>query len=271
MPSALSPQTQYMAYVAIASLGAFALGAYVFLPDLQLKREVREFLQTDWKYLGVAWVLTFGVNELAKYHVDTAFTDTIYAMEGATVGVFQTVTARPLTMLFVFVYLVGFPFVVLFTYFKLKAHDREQAYRYAAAYACLVLLAAPFFVFVPVKVTGYSLVSVRPLLYDLNSIVMAGTFATDTLMKSFPSLHTGLSTLAAIFAWKTGDRLYAWTVTGAAACIVVSTFYLGIHWLLDAAFAVVLVLIAHEISQRIPLSFRLGALRRSGRGAGDRD
>lgn len=240
-----------MAYVAVASLGVFVLAAHVFLPDLNLRREIVEFVHIDWKYIGLAWATTFGVNTLAKYHVDRTYTDVIYAIEGSSVAVFQTVTARPLTILFFAVYLIGLPFVTIFTYFKLKAHDPEQAHRYALGYATLVLLAAPFFVFFPVKVTGYSLVSVRPLLYDVNPIVMAGTFATDTLVKSFPSLHTGLSTLAAVYAWKT-DRAYAWVTTVVAGLIVVSTFYLGIHWITDAVVALVLVAIAYRISQRIP-------------------
>lgn len=252
MPSPLPPHLQYVTYVAVACLGTFSLAAYVFLPDFDLRQSIREFVRTDWKYIGVAWLVTVGVNQLAKYRVDRTFSDAIYAVEGSAVAVFQVVTAEPLTLLAVTAYLVGFPFVVLFTYFKLKAHDPAQAHRYAGAYACLVLLAAPFFVFFPVKVTGYELVAVRPLLYDLNSIVMAGTFATDTLVKAFPSLHTGLSVLATVYAWKT-ERTYAWTVTVVTVVIVFSTFYLGIHWLLDALFAVVLVLVAYAVSQRVTL------------------
>lgn len=261
MPSAIPPQIQYVAYVAVASLGVFALAAHVFLPDLDLRREIREFIYIDWKYIGLAWVTTFGVNTLAEYHVSHVYTDVIYAIEGSSVAVFQSVTARPLTILFFAAYLIGLPFVTIFTYFKLKHHDPEQAHRYALGYATLVVLAAPFFVFFPVKVTGYSLVSVRPLLYDVNPIVMAGTFATDTLVKSFPSLHTGLSTLAAIYAWKT-ERAYAWLITFLAGIIVLSTFYLGIHWITDAVAGAVLVVVAYVISQRLPLSIGLSRVLR---------
>jgi membrane-associated phospholipid phosphatase len=249
--SALLPlHVLYVLGVAVSAGAALCLGAYVYLPAGERLCRVREFVRSDWKYLGVAWTVTVVINNLAKYHVEETFTDTVYAMEGATVAVFQSVTTDWLTLLLSAVYLVGFPFVVLFTYFKLKAHEPEEARRYAIAYVCLVLISAPFFLLLPVRVSGYVLPQVEPLLYESHAVIQSGAGATDTLMKAFPSLHTGLSVLAALYARKT-DRRYAWTASLLAVTIVASTFYLGIHWLSDAAIAVVLVLVAYWVSQSV--------------------
>jgi hypothetical protein len=249
---AVSPTTVYTLSVALASLVALALGAVVFLPRLDPVAFGKEFLRTDWKYLGVAWLVTNGVNTIAhRFHAEQTFTWLIYEFEGPIVAAFQSVTSAPLTAMFTAVYLVGFPTIVLFTYFKLKAHDEREARRYALAYVVLVLLAVPFFVFTPVGIPAlYPAVAVQPLIFDVSPIIRAGMLATDTMVKAFPSLHTGLSVLAALYARKAGPR-YAAAAFALASLIVLSTFYLGIHWLTDAAFAVVLVGIAYWVSRRV--------------------
>ncbi|SIQ96107.1 PAP2 superfamily protein [Haladaptatus litoreus] len=243
--------TQFTLLVAVPSIATLMVGKIVFLPDASLRTLLRDFLKTDWKYLGVAWVVTNIVNTLAlHFHAGRTFTEFVYAIEGATVATFQGIASTPLTLLFTAVYLVGFPFVVLFTYFKLKAHDEEEAKRYALAYVFLVLLSVPFFILFPVKVSSLYLTTVEPLMYELDPAIQHGIFSTDTLVKAFPSLHTGLSVLAALYARKAGTA-YAYTISVLTVAIVFSTLYLGVHWITDAAFAVVLVACAYYLSQRV--------------------
>ena len=243
--------TQFTLLVAVPSIAAMLVGKRVFLPDERFRTLLVEFVRTDWKYLGVAWVVTEIVNKLAlNFHVARTFTGAIYAIEGATVAAFQAFATTPLTVLATGVYLVGFPFVVLFTYFKLKAHDEEQAHRYALAYIIVVVCAVPFFLLFPVKVSSLYLSTVEPLMYELTPAIQHGIYSTDTLVKAFPSLHTGLSVLAALYAQK-ADTRYAYTAALLAGAIVLSTLYLGVHWVTDAAFAVLLVWVAYRLSQRV--------------------
>ncbi|NHN58466.1 MULTISPECIES: phosphatase PAP2 family protein [Halorussus] len=243
--------TQFTLLVAVPSVAAMLVGKRLFLPDERFRTLLVDFLKTDWKYLGVAWIVTEIVNTLAMhFHVARTFTGAIYAVEGATVAAFQAVTATPLTVLATGVYLVGFPFVVLFTYFKLKAHDEEEAHRYALAYIIVVVTAVPFFLLFPVKVSSLYLSTVEPLMYELSPAIQYGIFSTDTLVKAFPSLHTGLSVLAALYAQK-ADTRYAYTAGVLAVAIVLSTLYLGVHWVTDAAFAVLLVWVAYRLSRRV--------------------
>lgn len=258
LPS-ISFGTLFSLVVAVPTLVTFAVGFALFVPESSPRKFASELIRTDWKYLGVAWVVTYAVNTMAhNFHSGTAYTAVIYDLEGTTVLYFQSFTWEPLTYLMAFVYLVGFPFVTLFTYFKLKVHDREQARRYCAGYAMLVLLALPYFLAFPVAVTSEYLGQtasgepvMRALLYDLHPIVSEGITATDTLVKAFPSLHTGISAMAALYARET-DRRYSVVATVLTVLIVFSTFYLGVHWISDASFALVLVGIAYYVSQRMP-------------------
>lgn len=233
----------------VGTLTVFAIGARIFLPQIGLTGIARQFIDEDWKYLGLAWLTTQGVNHLSNYHIDLQFTDLIYAIEGERVALFQAWTHEWLTLLATGVYFVGFPFIVLFTYFVVKAEDRETARRYVVGYVATVLMALPFFIFFPVGVTA-ARADVAPLIYDVHPIITAGTLSTDTLLKAFPSLHTGLSVLAAVYAHR-ADTQYGWTVTIIAALVVLSTFYGGIHWISDAVVAVIIALVADHLSRRI--------------------
>ncbi|MFB6103781.1 MAG: phosphatase PAP2 family protein [Halobacteriaceae archaeon] len=240
---------QFAALLIAGTLFVFAIGARIFLPGTGLTGIVRQFFTEDWKYLGIAWIVTQAVNEISKYHVSIQFTDLIYAIEGERVAMFQAYTHPWLTLFFAGVYFVGFPFIVLFTYFVVKDHSREEARRYVAGYLTTTVLAVPFFVFFPVGVSA-ARADVAPLIYDVHPIITAGTLSTDTLLKAFPSLHTGLSVLAALYG-RRADRFYGWTVSILAGLVVLSTFYGGIHWLSDAVIAVLLAVVAHRISRRI--------------------
>ncbi|MWG35867.1 phosphatase PAP2 family protein [Halomarina oriensis] len=254
----LQPATQYVVGMTAAALAAFVLGARVFLPDVRPLAFAREFLRTDWRYIGLAWVVTFCVNELAhRFHADRTFTSHVYELEGSAVASFQSVVGvapewvtYSLTAFFTVAYLVAFPFIVLFTYFKLKAHDETQARRYAMAYVALVLAAVPFFLLFPVGIPGLYLPVVDPLMLEFDPVIRAGVLATDTLVKAFPSLHTGLSVLAALYA-RNATENYARVVSVLAFVIVLSTLYLGIHWLTDALAAAVLATGVYWFSQRI--------------------
>jgi len=262
MAFSLPLETQFTLFMLVSTVTALAVGFRVFLPDTDLRTTVVGFLRTDWKYLGVAWVITAGVNEAAhRFHANRIYTDAVHAAEGSLVLAFQAITTPSLTVVMSALYLVGFPFLVLFTYFAVKARNPGEARRYALAYACLTLSALPFFLLFPVGITAQYLPAVSPLMYDLHPVIRTGIAATDTLVKAFPSLHAGLSILAALYARKAGPRYerVAWVL---AVGITLSTLYLGIHWLSDIVAVLVLVAIAYVVSRRVdpvaldPLSSR---------------
>lgn len=251
MAFSLPLETQFTLFMLVSTIAALVVGFRVFLPETPLRDVLVGFLRTDWKYLGVAWLVTAGVNEAAhRFHANRVYTGAVHAAEGSVVLWFQAITAPSLTVVMSALYLVGFPFLVLFTYFAVKARDRAEARRYALAYACLTLSSLPFFLLVPVGITAHYLPAVSPLLYDLHPVIGAGIAVTDTLVKAFPSLHAGLSILAALYARKATPR-YARVAWGLAVGITLSTLYLGIHWLSDIAFVLVLVALSYLLSRHV--------------------
>lgn len=253
MGVAVPPVVQFAVAVAGATVLGIAIATRIFLPQKGIRGIVTEFLREDWKFLGVAWLVTQGVNQLAKYNTGSTYTEWIYRFEGNAVAVFQIWTHPVLTAFFTVVYFVAFPTLVLFTYFAVKNTSPSEARRYVAGYLTLVMLATPFFVFFPVAVAT-ARADVMPLIYDSHSLIVVGTLSTDTLLKAFPSLHTGLAVLAASYASKVGTT-YARIAAVVAGLIIISTLYGGIHWLADAAFGAILAVIAYWISQRVEWPF----------------
>jgi len=164
-------------------------------------------------------------------------TDLMYAFEGDAVAVLQPDPNLILTVLFVIVYLVVYPTLLLATYISLKyRHGRTRALDYVTTYTTVLLVSMPFFYFVPVGVTGYYLQGVEPVLYESTGPIQTFMTNVDTLQKAFPSLHAGLAGTAALYAPRGYKRL-SWAITGT---VLASTLYLGVHWLTDLVFGLAL-------------------------------
>lgn len=190
----------------------------------------------DGRYIGpplVASGIASMASDLSPFPARTA---AIYRLEGDVVAVFQPFVDPLVTRLFVSVYLVVYPLLLLSTYVALKRDGGGRHVAYATTYTAVVIAATPVFFFVPVGVTGYHLEGVEPLLYERSGLVGSSMTNVDTLKKALPSLHAGLATTASLYAPE-GYRWLSWATTG---LILLSTLYLGIHWLVDLVAGVAL-------------------------------
>jgi membrane-associated phospholipid phosphatase len=171
--------------------------------------------------------ITGMASELSPYPLRT---DLIYALEKNVVTVLQPEPSLILTTLFVSVYLIAYPALLLVTYISLKrCHGRDRALDYVVTYTTVLVVSMPIFYFVPVGVTGYYLQGVQPVLYESTGPIQLFMKNVDTFEKSLPSLHAGLAVTASLYA-PDDYEWFSWTITG---LILASTVYLGIHWLTD--------------------------------------
>ncbi len=178
----------------------------------------------------------------------------ILNIEGNTVRMFQTFVNPFLTYLSSFIYLIGFPFLLTFTFLALLVTRKVKALQeYAIAVALVYIFSFPFFVFVPVTVTGYILPDVVPILYNINPLIYDGLKALDPyLNRCFPSLHVALSFLAMLFILlKTDLKGFKPVAIFLAFSIQFTIFYLGIHWMIDLVGGILLALISFYMAIRI--------------------
>ncbi|MBN1134759.1 MAG: inositol phosphorylceramide synthase [Methanosarcinaceae archaeon] len=160
----------------------------------------------------------------------------IFNIEGSSVSMFQTFTNPLLTYLSAFIYLFGFSFLLVFTFVIFILTRQPKAFQeYSIAVLIIYMVGFLFYIFTPVKATGYTLPNVVPLLYNLNPVILEGLKIIDPFFDNcFPSLHAALSFLAMLFIlFRTdlkGFKVFAIFIT---LTIQFTIFYLGIHWITD--------------------------------------
>jgi membrane-associated phospholipid phosphatase len=175
-------------------------------------------------------------------------------LEGAKVSYFQSLATPMLTYFCGVIYLLGFPFLLIFTFIVfLCAQNTKALKEYAITFMLIYLTAYPFYIFFPVDVTGHVLPGMVPLLYQLNpAILRIATICSPNLDNCFPSLHAAFSVMATLFVlFKTDLRRYKVFAVGTTIFILFAILYLGIHWITDMIGGIILAFIAYLIATRI--------------------
>ncbi|WP_340817786.1 phosphatase PAP2 family protein [Methanolobus sp. WCC4] len=194
--------------------------------------------------------MILSVFEITPYH---SLAQYILQIEGSTVSMFQSFTNPLLTYISSFIYLFGFAFLLIFTFVALIFTRKVRALQeYAIAVVLVYIVSFPFHILTPVKVTGYTLPNVIPLLYELSPVIYNGIRTVDPFFDNcFPSLHAALSFLAMfIIIFKTDIRRFKVVAVFMTVAIQFTIFYLGIHWITDLFGGILLAVISYYFATR---------------------
>ncbi|WP_235856141.1 phosphatase PAP2 family protein [Methanolobus halotolerans] len=177
----------------------------------------------------------------------------IFLIEGGTVSSFQAIMSPELTYFSAFIYLFGFSFLLIFTFVVLVCTGKVTVLQeYSIAVVLAYLIAFPFYIFMPVKVTGYTLPTVIPLLYELSPVISNGIRSVDPYLDNcFPSLHAALSIIAMLLVvFRTDFKQLKAVVVILALLIQFTIFYLGIHWIIDFIGGILLAGLCYYVATR---------------------
>ncbi len=193
--------------------------------------------------------LTRNAAQQLSWLIGFEITDRIYRLEGGFVAWLQTFQTTELTIYFSAIYVYGYVFLLVFpliAYFALSDQRtlQELAIAYTANYAIGLVCYLLFIAYGPrnVGIAEQFMYSFYPSSRLLTSAVNANT-------NVFPSLHTSLSVTVLLFAWRTRETYPRWLAIAAvlATSVVISTMYLGIHWLTDVIAGIVLAVVSLAI------------------------
>ncbi|MXR21537.1 phosphatase PAP2 family protein [Halobacterium bonnevillei] len=226
---------------------AVSVGPRRFLGALRDSR--RRFVAVAPYLLPLAVVLAarrlaLSIGPEISWYLEWNVTGFIYGLEGTAVVRLQELASPLLTDYFVFVYLYGYVFLLVFpivAYFALDDTDRLAellvafVLNYGIGLVCYVLFVAYGPRNVIPEVVDSLLYTTQPTSQHLTGEVNRNT-------NVFPSLHASLSATVALFAWRTRSEYVEWLLLAVplAVSVAVATMYLGIHWVTDVAGGLVL-------------------------------
>ena len=182
------------------------------------------------------------IDPLVTASLSLDFTQKIYHLEGNVVALFQSIRNPILDYYFVFVYMIGFPFLLYFTpSLYIMSRDIDSLKLVVIAYAIAISISLPFLLFFPVHdawwaSTNYQWFKGRIIAFRLKQIWPSSLpifYKFSTLNNCFPSLHSALSAVMAYTAVIAKYKRYSYAAIIMAVSIPIATLYLGIHWLTD--------------------------------------
>ncbi|AGB37535.1 phosphatase PAP2 family protein [Natronococcus occultus] len=203
--------------------------------------------------LALRWSTRDIVLRIERRVIGLNITHDLFALEQQLFGetpvvLLQAIQTEFLTEFFVFVYIYGYAFLLLFpivAYFALEEMDDLSTLllAFTANYGIGLLC---YIVFIAYGPRNFDPLVFEPLLYDAFPQSRTLTNQVNQNTNVFPSLHTSLSMTVFFLAWVTRKRYPLWLPLSGflAISVALSTMYLGIHWFLDVVAGTVLALIS---------------------------
>ncbi|WP_336328113.1 phosphatase PAP2 family protein [Halovenus sp. HT40] len=196
---------------------------------------------------GVFFVIrrfTQGPSQRLSREVGIEITKSIYRVEGLVVAHLQNATPEALIPVFSGFYMFGFAFllvtpIVVYLFTPALRPLKELLVAYILNYAAGALFYT-FFVAVGPRI--YVTEHVDGLMYQFYPQTADVTSVVSENTDVFPSLHTSLSVIVLLFAWRTRHIQPRWLQITAivSSGIVLATMILGIHWAIDVVAGIIL-------------------------------
>ncbi len=182
------------------------------------------------------------------------------------VTVLQSFQTDLVTSFFVFVYMYGYAFLLIFpfiAYFALDEMDdlSNLVIAFTANYGIGLLCYTFFLAFGP---RNYDPLLFEGLLYEAFPQSRMLTNEINQSTNVFPSLHTSLSMTVFFLSWVTREKYPIWLFVSGffAISISLSTMYLGIHWFSDVVAGTLLALVSVYIGVNYTVEGFLAWIRR---------
>ena len=190
-------------------------------------------------WLGVAVLAANFLECLAEPALARALgydlTPWVHSIEGDAVERVQATLPRLLVTPLVWFYVSGYIAALILPPAVWTLEERWGAVRATvAAYLFNYLLALPFYLFAPVTEVGWSpLSNAIPMLDEALPGLSGAVRVGSGLDNCLPSLHTSMTTTAAVLAWVHGGPRLRWIAGVCALATAYAVMALGVHWALD--------------------------------------
>ncbi|RLF39727.1 MAG: CCA tRNA nucleotidyltransferase [Thermoplasmata archaeon] len=223
----------------ISNFMLFLLTLLAFIPKSKKGELLRRIIEQK-KYIILIFLVAAAhlievnfFDEPATQLVGADFSGAFDSVERNLISLFVGCRTYILTLFFVFIYIIVYPFLLCFSpLLFLVSNERKAMEAFSYGTAITYALALPFYLFFPVTnvYTYYSISS--PLKVAIPPIEKFFYFTT-TRNNCFPSLHVAMALLIAKSASFTRNEKYKLVTYFCSIAVVASVLILTIHWLMD--------------------------------------
>lgn len=208
-------------------------------------------------YIGIAVVILLlkqSTHEM-RLHLSESLnwniTGWIFTLEGMFVAHVQQIIPDSLAFLFSVFYMFGYPYLLivpLILYFSFPTLRILK--ELLVAYILNFIMGATFYTLFISHGPRIHLSQVEGMMYQMYPETQELTAAISSNANVFPSLHTSMSVVVLLFAWRTRESQPKWLVLATITTlgIVISTMFLGIHWLIDVLAGIVLAVWSYKVA-----------------------
>jgi len=182
--------------------------------------------------------------------VQPGFTWLIISIENDIVAGFSPYWIPALTLFFVFIYIILYPFTLWYTpFYAIVTKEKQALETLAFSLLFLYIIVLPFYLFFPVTnvYIHYQLPSA------LNMVIpQIETFfySTTTQNNCFPSLHTAMSIIITQTILTIDNKRFQYLGYFVMVTVIISVLYLCIHWILDVIGGIIVALLALYLSKK---------------------
>lgn len=179
------------------------------------------------------------------------FTPAVARLDGNAVAAVQRWTTPWADVFFTTVYILLFPQAIILCLVLYTADRDWPAMRQLlAGFVANYLLALPFYLFFPVREAWHFSPAVSLRMDAVHPVLMEAYRPLSGIDNCFPSLHTSLAVTAFLVSRDHPRPRLPGLLAVVAGLTILSTVYLGIHWIVDIAAGILLALLCHRISRR---------------------
>ncbi|RLF46350.1 MAG: CCA tRNA nucleotidyltransferase [Thermoplasmata archaeon] len=207
------------------------------------------------------------IDSYATNFVGRDFSILFQSVEGDSVRWFADHWIPYLTLLFIIIYIIIYPFTLWFSPLLFVLNNERKALRALAVGLVIVYtIALPFYLFFPVT-NVYTYYSLNSAFSNTIPSMEHFFYATTTYNNCFPSLHVAMALLIAKSSSFVSNRRYQHFTLVTAAGVIISVIYLAIHWFIDVIGGIAVFIVAslivdysnsieQEIIRKVTPSFR---------------
>ncbi len=191
----------------------------------------------------------------AQFGLD--FTGAIASIEGHVASALQALAWTPASVALALAYLILFPALLVGSAHAYdRMNDIPRLRLTLFVYGLNYLLCLPFYLWFPVvepwSFPGSGVVPLMDL--HLHPWLMDLVRPMSGINNCFPSFHTSLTVSLVLVARGCGRVAFERFVAVSGAAIVLSTVYLGFHWILDVASGILAGVVVYALARRFEAS-----------------